>query len=461
MTTKPRQRTFLDLTLACLLWFASMSAAESASHDPLLGGLQLTGSVVDENNEPIIGAQVFVYTAKPRQGSSSICSYCCADCEKFARTDEDGLFLLKDLDPNLQFRILTTATGYRSRYNQFVLPETGPLQIRLETSQEANIPKNRKTKGRITDLKGKPIVGAKVTVERILDENHITGYRPEGMDPFAISDANGIFIILSDTPFKSINVSIKARQHAPLLVNDMKAGTHSVLQLTPGAIVSGRIMMHGQALPAAKLILSGMNRIEGFDVGDFETLTDDSGHFSFQHLPPSTDFWLTGHIEGFAAHLKFDQKPVRTPKDLQEIDTGDFSLSIGFRFSGKLNLENGAKIPEGTRLSFTQENGADRREMAVDPEGRFDFASLPQGVYNLFVDIKGYHLSQDNPNITPFNGETLRGALEANINDFPVLLVRDRNGTEKNPLNANVATLTRPPRPFLAPVRIPDKYKPE
>ena len=454
MQNKSILQILLHLTVVCLAWIVLSLAGQSAIHE----GVQLTGTVIDENDEGIIGAQVFIYTAKTRQGSSSICSYCCADCEKFTRTDEDGLFTLKDLDSKLQFRILTTANGYRSRYNQFVLPETGPLVIRLEPYRDATIPKNRKTKGRITDLEGKSIVGAKVVVEGYQNEKHVRWTLNDGMDPFAVTDAKGIFVITSESPFESINVRIKARNHAPLLVNGMKSGKHWALQLTPGATVSGRVMMHGKPFTAAKLTLSGMNRTAGFDVGDFEAMTDDSGYFRFRNLPPSTDFWLKGHIEEFEAHLNLEQKRVTTPKDLQEIDTGTFSLSTGLRFSGRIVLENYAPMPTGAQLSISHEHGWDHRQMDLGANGRFDFTTLPKGDYNLFVDVPDYRLSIENPNLNRFHGKTLRGSLEVNIEDFPILLER----TPPNVINTRLHKdfrQAKPIRPFLAPTQIPDKYQ--
>ena len=454
MQNKSILQRLLRLTVICLAWIAPSLAGQSEIDE----GVQLTGKVLDENDEGIIGAQVFIYTAKPRQGSSPICSYCCADCEKFTRTDEDGLFNLKDLDPKLQFRILTTATGYRSRYNQFVLPETGPLVIRLEPYHDATIPKNRKTKGRITDLEGKSIVGAKVVVEGYQNEKHVRWTLNEGMDPFAVTDAKGVFVITSDSPFESINVRIKARNHAPRLVNGMKSGKHWALQLTPGATVSGRVMMHGKPFAAAKLILSSMNRTAGFDAGDFETMTDDSGYFRFRNLPPSTDFWLNGHVDGFASHLKLEQKRLTTPKDLQEIDAGDFNFGGGYRFSGRIILENNASIPVGTKLSISQEHGPIHRQIELDATGVFDFTALPEGDYHLFVDIEGYQLSIKNPSLNQFHGKTLRGTLENNIEAFPILLEPIPSKPQSTRPQSDPKK-TEAARPFRAPTQIPIKYQ--
>ena len=77
----------------------------------------LAGQVVDENDMPIAGALVDIYTAKPRVGLAVTCPSCYRDCAKAAKTDaqghfvgettlasdDDGSFLFLNLQPNERY----------------------------------------------------------------------------------------------------------------------------------------------------------------------------------------------------------------------------------------------------------------------------------------------------------------------------------------------------------------------
>ncbi len=375
----------------------------------------LSGKVIDSQGMPIAKATVYIYTAKPRTGTQPTCSHCYPDSEKSATTDASGAYSLNDLDPSLQFRLLTVAEGYRPKYNQFVIPESGPTNIRLTQRNDAAVPRDRKAKGKVTDLLGSPIVGAKVTVVKRIQQP---------MDPFAITDSKGIFTFVSETPFEPLSLKIQAKHFAPLLVDEVQAGKHWVFQLTQGTSVRGRISMRDKPLPGAKMTLSAQYTEANRYRHHFATTSDRSGNFVFLNIPADTAFDLTGYVEGFSRHVHIDSRPLTTPDELNQIDTGNHIIASGFRLAGRIILENNAPIPDGTRLAVYDEGGAVQQQFDIEESGRFECSNLAKGTYGILVDVEGFRLSISNPNLNRYHGRTLRGELEQDLNGFPILMDR-------------------------------------
>jgi len=417
--------------------------------------LDLTGVVTSDQKIPIAGAQVFIYTAKPREGTSTLCPYCYVDCAKSTTTDATGSFTLPNLDPTLQFRLLTVADGFKPRYNQFILPETSPVPVKLTQRNDTAIPRNRKTKGRITNFEGDPIVGAKINVEGIQSEKSIRWSSPKGMDPIAITDANGIFILTAETPFIALNLTIKARNYAPRNINGIESGKHHVMQLTEGATVRGRILKSGIPAPNLTMLLTGKNRAAGIYVGHFELATNTEGRFEFLNMPPNTDFYLTGKISDFTPHGSLAARFVATHGDGSLEDVGDLSITKGLRLAGQLIIENNGMIPPKTHLTISSEKGWDRRETIIAEDGRFELIGLPKDSYQITVQVPGYRFAIENPNINLFDGFRLEGKLNAHLDNFSILMKKGPQHTRDN-LRFYQQTLSRNrDGSFRSPTKIP------
>ena len=76
--TESRNMKTIHLFLVCALaGVGNLFAAADARTD-------LTGNVTDKDGRPLNKATVFIYSAAPKEGSSSLCPYCYADCQKKA-----------------------------------------------------------------------------------------------------------------------------------------------------------------------------------------------------------------------------------------------------------------------------------------------------------------------------------------------------------------------------------------
>src|SRR4051794_25945955 len=97
-------------------------------------GVDLAGTVTDAGGRPLPGATVYVYTAGPRQGTSSFCPSCYVDCGKRQVTDARGRFRIPSLDRSLLFRILTVREGYEPAFTPKVDPLQGETGVKLHAT---------------------------------------------------------------------------------------------------------------------------------------------------------------------------------------------------------------------------------------------------------------------------------------------------------------------------------------
>jgi len=73
-----------------------------------------------------------------------------------------------------------------------------------------------------------------------------------GVDPLAVSDAEGEFVITAVDPFESMDVQVEARLFANKTFTRLASGTsRHDLVLTEGATVVGRVMFNPRAHPAS------------------------------------------------------------------------------------------------------------------------------------------------------------------------------------------------------------------
>jgi hypothetical protein len=102
-------------------------ANESQVRPDLVGGVK--------GAKGVPRATIFISTAGPKVGTSTFCPSCYADCRKSAKTEAEGTFKIESLDPQLLFRILVVAPGYKPKFVSKVDPAKGPISIDLHSSR--------------------------------------------------------------------------------------------------------------------------------------------------------------------------------------------------------------------------------------------------------------------------------------------------------------------------------------
>jgi protocatechuate 3,4-dioxygenase beta subunit len=119
------------------------------------------------------------------------------------------------LDPALLFRVLVAAPGHQPQFVTKVDPTKGPLNIKLERQRLAKLGPKNKLLGRVVDPQGRPIPGAKVDFEGVYNESGGGSFGAiEGVDPLAVTDEKGEFLLTSEKPFAGISVTVSARAFA-------------------------------------------------------------------------------------------------------------------------------------------------------------------------------------------------------------------------------------------------------
>ena len=170
----------------------------------------LTGIVRARGGSPLGDATVLIYTAGPRMGPGIFCPSCYLDCGKRARTGADGKFKIESLDPDLLFQILVVETSYMAAVQAKIDPNSGPVEVTLDPRETSSLGPKNLLSGRVVDPEGKPIPGAVVSFEMFFGDEANCAGRCDGIDPMAVTDDSGEFLLASKKPFDWMTVTVEA-----------------------------------------------------------------------------------------------------------------------------------------------------------------------------------------------------------------------------------------------------------
>jgi hypothetical protein len=390
----------------------------------------LTGTVHAKDGRPV-RATIFIATAGPKVGTSPFCPSCYADCQKSAKADAEGKFEIKSLDPQLRFQVLAVARGFKPEYVNHVDPAKGPITVTLETVEMAAAPPGSCLHGRVMDAKGRPVVGAVVEARGIRTRNGggLWGSLP-GVDPLAVSDETGEFLITSQKPFDQMDVRVSARGLASKTFAELSSGDSlHELTLTEGASVRGRVLFNGQPVTNVMVGMVSMNRDMDHFTGNFDIGTDSDGRFLFVNLPPDVDYYIYGDMDSFEKIGVIPLQTVHAAGDGELTDIGNLVVSPGYRLSGRVVLADGGSIPAETRLLVSRENAWDNVQVNLPPDGRFDLVGVPAETIGLTLRLSGYRVSARNASLDRLNPFQLIGRVDGDVTNLVFLLEKGENLT--------------------------------
>jgi hypothetical protein len=383
-----------------------LAAADSPGVD--LPRVDLTGVIADNTGKPVAGAKVFIYTAGPRQGTSPLCPSCYPDCAKKGETDRDGKFTIPQLDRELVFRVLVAAEGYQPKLVPGVNPAGEPLTTEL-TSLPTELDPRRTVRGRVVDALGNPIIGAAVAPFGIKTTKKRWWGSMPGVDPLALTNLRGEFVITSIEPDIALDLRVEGREHAPRIVELLPAGAAHDIVLGYGVGIHGRLVKDG--IPAAGIAvgLVQVDQSAGRFLGHREIGTDANGEFEFLHVAPNEAYYLYTLMSssGMSASDKWGALPIHevpAGSDASEVALGELQLGPAHRLAGRVVLSDGKPLPPGTRLMLTREQAWDHQSATLDEEGRFDFAGVPEEAMRLIIRVPGYRLSPKRNRFQQTNG---------------------------------------------------------
>ena len=410
---------FLQIIVIALGWLGSGPATRAA--DPARP--TLTGTVVDAEGQPLSNATIFISTAAPKVGAGVLCPSCYADCRKQTTSDAAGQFTIPSLDPELRFQILVVAKDHQPKFVDKVDPAEQPLKVTLKPRSGGETPDQRLA-GRVLDPDGKPIAAAVVNIRGVTRGESTQFGGNKDIDPLAVTDERGEFVINGQTTFEAAGVDVVARGFAKGIFQSLATGgkVHE-LKLAEGASLKGRVLKDGKPLAGVEIGVSGTERRSEVYVGNFSVATDADGRFLFVNLPAKTSYQLYGLMKSFGPHGSIPAQTVRTGADGDTFDTGDLTVKPGFTVAGEIRLKDGKPVPANTRILLSRENAWDSQQTTAATNGQFRFENVPAESVGLSTRIKGYQMSPRNGSIDPLNPYHLIGRVHTNKLDLNVEFV--------------------------------------
>jgi hypothetical protein len=379
--------------------------------------LKLSGTLKSDAGTPVAGATVFIHTAGPRKGTSSTCPSCYLDCRKKAQSNGRGEFHIDSLDPRLRFTLLVVGKGYKARLVPRVDPLQGPQAIGLERLDLAGVEPGRIIRGRLIQPDGGPTVGAVVEVNGVRRGDSTRFGGNDDVDPVAVTDGKGEFVILSKEPVSEVLVRIDGAGVA----RRAAAFAPSEVRLTEGVTVEGRVVADGKPVPGVVLGMVSKSRRSSSFLGDYEATTADDGRFTFPHMPPRLELLAYGKMESFGERGLPATLARTTGDDGSTIDLGDLPVAAAHRVGGHIVLQDGKPIPEGTRLGLHRQEAWDMMEVVLGPGGTFRFAGVPAEKVGLSVRLPGYRFSLANPSVD-WRNRNIQGRVDRDIDDLTLIM---------------------------------------
>lgn len=419
-TRLPRLAVVASIAMALSLGAlcGTLSLAHAA---PDTDGLAVSGRVLDDAGQPIEGATVYVYSAGVREGTSPYCPTCYADCGKRATSDAEGRFTIGGLDSTLIFRLLAVAEGHRPKFVSPVDPQTAEaVAVKLAARPIPDDP-SRVVRGRVISPHGTPAVGATVESYGCKTAEKRWWGRMDGVDPLAVTDEQGEFVLVCDAPVEALDLSVEARGAARRKFELVKAGTEGHrLELETGVTVTGRVLDGGRPVPGVSIGIAQTDRSAGKFLGPYQIGTDDEGRFLLPNLPAGVELAVYGIMDSLRDRGALPSKKFN-PGEGGVTDLGDLSLVPAHTLRGRIALADGKPIPAHTRVMFNRADAWDSSFAEAAADGTFSIGGIPPEVISVIVSIRGYRLSPKNASFDPLNGSSLEGVVAHDIDDLVVL----------------------------------------
>jgi uncharacterized GH25 family protein len=349
---------------------------------------ELSGTVVDQDGQPVAGAIVVISTAKPRFGPATTCPSCYRDCAKRSYTDAEGRFTFSELSSNLLFSLAAGGSGYQGTVSPYFDPALKTaVEIRLEPIPDSS--GAAQASGVVVDQNGQPIAGAEIRSRGIYRADTITG--PNGLvTPLTLTDESGQFRLAVDDATRSVDIAVTASGYAPAQVQWSRGDKELLkVQLGPGASLRGRLMFEDSPLAGIEMGIVQRDRTLGNPVTPTQVSTDEAGYFQFDHLPPDMEYNLYTHT-GQEARGVLPVSLVEIPGHAMRADLGDIPTQAPHRLTITVRTEDGSLLPaessvyigrsdawEGTRLDLAREPLASIRLKDVGSELFFVLPRVP------------------------------------------------------------------------------------
>ena len=404
------------------------SLAVTASGSFAAGRVTLNGRVTNRLGKPLEDATVMIYHAGVKQGYSTYCPSCYADCGKRTVTDRTGSFTIKSLDPDLWFELLLIRDGYTATFVNKVDPSRGPAETAALAPRAPVDDPSRVVRGRVVDPHGRPLRAAVVVPKGVATV--LEGLGPaclyadpiEGLEPAAVTNPKGEFELAYNKKATGMMLRVEARGMAAKLIGVPTGTERQTIIVSGGAVIRGRLVNHGKPVAGAELGLiarprggfGGNLKIVGNPYDEIRIGTLADGSFVIGNVPAPWDWYVYGKIESIAALGATDPVECATARDSEVINVGDIRIYPGHRLRGRVTLSDGATVADGMRVTISAGRTQDSQTGIIGHDGHFEFIGLPTGEYEIFTSVRGYRLQE--------NRRTIETMIDRDIDNFAIAL---------------------------------------
>lgn len=309
-----------------------------------------------------------------------------------ARTDIDGRFLFKDLQPGL-FIVQITPREAAPPPSKTIELRSGE-RVWLDLSLEAGV----RIHGVVSDPQGGPIAGAEVGLGASFKRSVFT-------DVYGMYEMFGLGgTKRRDLGDPRVRADGYGNERKTLGNSELLEDTQLDFLLHPARNATGRVIdTDGAPLEGVYVAGVGSKKVEGVFRSDWEsTATDADGRFELASLHLLIDHQLFLRKEGYGS-LVYDFPADEGERE--QIDYGDLVMHPGGRIEGVLMSQAGTPLadhqvklrganddldrfrPEADALEKTWVTAV--RHSRTDTRGRFHFTDLPEGEFKVTAAVPG------------------------------------------------------------------------
>jgi RNA polymerase sigma factor (sigma-70 family) len=289
--------------------------------------------------------------------------------------------------------------------------------------------------GRVVDLGGNAVAGAKVTTWFDFRWKDAVTTGPAGdfvLGPTEKTRRSCIKVAASGFATRCFELSAgdvdpEGKALTDLLV-DSSGTVKKPIALGPGVDLTGRVLNDGKPAAGVSIRLRFDERSDPFPLDSSWAQTDDNGVFRFRAVPADTEFWLHSGLGSLKAGGLLGPVRVRTARDASLLDVGELHIKKGRTLAGRLRCSDGKAVPEGIAISVGCPVVGGFTRATIGPDGRFEFRGLPDGTVSLgvrqVVEPEGtrYEVSPKNRCADPSMIGWLNGRLDHDIVNLTILL---------------------------------------
>jgi hypothetical protein len=343
---------------------------------------ELTGSVLNPQNQPLSGAQVSLSTAYELIFAGDPID---TSQDQTVRTDANGRFSFRNIEPRSKYKLTVKHKDYTLKEVTSVpVGESGPSEEPpILLAQGATL------QGHVLDEAGNSVDGATLVLDNLMND----GMNIEPPDRMtATSDRSGAYAF-ANVPKGQRTLTVSAAGYGTITLSGFNfTGDERLpprdVKLKVAEMIRGRVVCAGQGIPGANVQAIGFGG-STTQVSRVSTTTDTAGQFTFETLLSGTDYNLIASAKGY----RFEQaNRVKTGTDsvvieaFKEADVcgrvidGASGAAVA-SFTCRMRTLNGPGMPTSPTELVQAFNS---------PNGEFCMNGIPAGEYVIEASAPGY-----------------------------------------------------------------------